>query len=218
MKLKLSSKQTSKLAITPQLQSAIKLLQMTAIEINQEIQNIFECNPLIEKEDACENYEEDNCEIHYSHYQDNIFKDHYNTVSTSEIIEKTSSEEDTLQKYLFWQTQLLSISDKDKSLAETIIDYINEDGYLIKEIFDIFDEIYHESDITIDELIAVQHLLQNLDPVGTCTNGIQESLLVQIQNISPRSEITNKAYLVINEFFEEYTEKKFNIIKKKFKY
>ena len=42
MKLNLSSKQTSKLSISTQLQNAIKLLQMSAVEINQEIQNIFE--------------------------------------------------------------------------------------------------------------------------------------------------------------------------------
>ena len=47
-KLNLSSIQTSKLALTPQLQNAIKLLQYSAIELNQEIQNIFESNPLIE--------------------------------------------------------------------------------------------------------------------------------------------------------------------------
>ena len=58
MKLNLSSKQTSKLSISTQLQNAIKLLQMSAVEINQEIQNIFESNPLIEKEDNCEEYEE----------------------------------------------------------------------------------------------------------------------------------------------------------------
>ena len=39
-----------------------------ADEINQEIQNIFESNPLIEKEDACEDFQEDNCTEHYLHY------------------------------------------------------------------------------------------------------------------------------------------------------
>ena len=41
MKLNLSTKNLSKISITPQLQNAIKLLQFSAIEINQEIQNIF---------------------------------------------------------------------------------------------------------------------------------------------------------------------------------
>ena len=52
MKINLTSKISSRLSITPQLQNAIKLLQMSAVEINQEIQNIFESNPLIEKEDS----------------------------------------------------------------------------------------------------------------------------------------------------------------------
>ena len=184
MKFNLSTKQSSKLAITPQLQNAIKLLQFTAVEINQEIQNIFESNPLIEKEDICEELQENICVDHYSHYDKDYAFTEKNTISTSEIIEKTSSEEDTLKSYLYWQINLLNISNSDKSLAETIIDYINDDGYLIKDIFEIFDDIYKNTDKTLDELIAVQHLLQNLDPIGTCTKNIQESLLVQIQNSS----------------------------------
>ena len=214
MKLNLSSKQTSKLSISTQLQNAIKLLQMSAVEINQEIQNIFESNPLIEKEDNCEEYEEDNCEEHYSHYKDYNSSENKSMISTSDIIEKTIAEEDSLQKYLIWQIQLLNISEQDKKIAETIIDYINNDGYLIKDILDIFYDIYDGSDISIDELIAVQHLIQNLDPVGTGTNGIQESLVIQVQNSDLESNIKNKTCLIINEYFKEYADKNFEIIMK----
>ena len=214
MKFNLSSKQTSKLSISTQLQNAIKLLQMSAVEINQEIQNIFESNPLIEKEDNCEEYEEDNCEEHYSHYKDYNLPENKSLVSVSDVIEKTAAEEDSLQQYLIWQIQLLNISEQDKKIAETIIDYINDDGYLIKDILDIFDDIYDGSDISIDELIAVQHLIQNLDPEGTGTNGIQESLVIQVQNSDLESNIINKTCLVINEFFKEYVDKNFQIIRK----
>ena len=213
MKFEISSKQVSKLAITPQLQNAIKLLQLSAVEINQEIQNIFESNPLIEKEDNCEEYAEDNCEDHYYHYSENYITENKNITSTSEIIEKTTSEEENLKKYLLWQIQLLNISEQDKKLSETIVDYINDDGYLIKDIVEIYDDVYTNSEITIDELIAVQHLLQNLDPIGTCTSGIQESLVTQIQNSNFESYIKNKAYITINEFFKEYTENKKTVIK-----
>ena len=214
MKLTLSSKQTSKLSITPQLQSAIKLLQYSAIEINQEIQNIFETNPLIEKEDNCEDYQEDNCETHYAHYPDIYLSKIDNLVSTSEIIEKTSSEEESLKDHLLWQVLLLNISDKDKSLAKSLVDYINDDGYLIKHIYEIFDEVCNSSEVTIDELVAVQHLMQNLDPVGTCTSGIQESLEVQLQNEEKSNDLKNIACIVINEFFEEYVSKEFLKIQK----
>ena len=213
MKINLTTKNVSKLAITPQLQNAIKLLQFTAVEINQEIQNIFESNPLIEKEDLCEEFEENNCIDHYAHYDKDFTSNIKSTVSTSEIIERTSSEEDTLQKHLMWQINLLNISENDKSLAESIIDYINDDGYLIKDIFEVFDDLYKNTETTVDELIAVQHLLQNLDPIGTCTKNIQESLLVQIQNTKGKSIIINKACTVVSEFFQEFTENKTKIIK-----
>ena len=214
MKFNLSSKQTSKLSISTQLQNAIKLLQMSAVEINQEIQNIFESNPLIEKEDNCEEYEEDNCEEHYSHYKDYNLNENKSMVSVSDVIEKTAAEEDSLQQYLIWQIQLLNISEQDKKIAETIIDYINNDGYLIKDILDIFYDIYDGSDISIDELIAVQHLIQNLDPEGTGTNGIQESLVIQVQNSDLESNIKNKTCLIINEYFKEYADKNFEVIMK----
>tara|TARA_B100001564_G_scaffold189716_1_gene159285 strand:- start:1230 stop:2597 length:1368 start_codon:yes stop_codon:yes gene_type:complete len=215
MKLNLSTKNLSKISITPQLQNAIKLLQFSAIEINQEIQNIFETNPLIEKEDLCEEYEDDNCTEHYLHYEkDFLPSNNINSISTSDIIERTSSEEDTLQSYLQWQVSLSNLSDNDKSIADSIIDYLNNDGYLVKDIFKIFDDIYLNTEISLDELIAVQHFLQNLDPVGTCTKDIQESLLVQVENSKENINLKNKALIILNEFFIEYTEKKTNIILK----
>ena len=209
MKLNLSARNLSKISITPQLKNAIKLLQFSAVEINQEIQNIFETNPLIEKEDLCEEFKDDNCTEHYLHYEkDFSYNNNVNSISTSDIIERTSSEEDTLQKYLQWQVNLSNLSDNDKSLADSIIDYVNNDGYLVKDIFEIFDDIYLNTEISLDELISVQHFLQNLDPIGTCTKNIQESLLVQIENSKENIDLKDKALILLNEFFTEYTENK----------
>ena len=117
---------------------------------------------------------------------------------------------------MIWQIHLLNISDKDKKLAELIIDYINDDGFLIKNIETIFDDVYLNSETSIDELIAVQHLIQNLDPIGTCCIGIQESLIVQLQNISPKTEIISKCQIILKDFFEEFVANEFNVIKKIF--
>ena len=215
MKARLIAKQVSKLSLSPQLQSAIKLLQMSAIEINNEIQKIFENNPLIEKEDSCEDFEYNECENHYSHYQANLLTGiRKQSISTSEIIEKVTADESNIKQHLMWQIHLLNISDKDKKLAELIIDYINDDGFLIKNIETIFDDVYLNSETSIDELIAVQHLIQNLDPVGTCCIGIQESLIVQLQNISPKTEIISKCQIILKDFFEEFVANEFNVIKK----
>jgi len=212
MKLNLSSKNVAKISITPQLQNAIKLLQYTAVEINQEIQNIFESNPLIEKEDACEDFQEDYCKEHYLHYDGDFSHISKSTISTTEVIEKTTHAEDTLQKHLLWQVHLSNMTDDDKLIAESIIDYVNNDGYLIKDILDIFDDLYLNSEITLDEVIAVQHFLQRLDPAGTCSKNIQESLLVQVQNTNENPNIKSKICILLNEFFQEYAENKTKII------
>ena len=218
MKARLIAKQVSRLSISPQLQNAIKLLQMSAIEINNEIQKIFENNPLIEKEDSCEDFEYDECENHYSHYQSNLLTGvGKQSISTSEIIESVSADETDIKRHLMWQIHLLNITDKDKKLAESIIDYINDDGYLIKNIETIFDDVYLNSETSIDELIAIQHLIQNLDPIGTCCIGIQESLIVQLQNIYPKTEIIRKCEIILKEFFDEFVANEFNLIKKNIK-
>ena len=215
MKASLIAKQISKLSLSPQLQNAIKLLQMSAVEINNEIQKIFEKNPLIEKEDNCEEYEYDECESHFSHYQSNLLTGAgKESVSTSEVIERVSIEKYNIKQHLMWQIHLLNISDKDKKLAELIIDYINDDGFLIKNIDSIFDELYLDSEISIDEIVAVQHLIQNLDPVGTCCIGIQESLIIQLQNIYPKTEILTKSQIIVKEFFDEFVANEFRIIRK----
>ena len=215
MKASLIAKQISKLSLSPQLQNAIKLLQMSAVEINNEIQKIFEKNPLIEKEDNCEEYEYDECESHFSHYQSNLLTGAgQESVSTSEIIERASVDKYNIKQHLMWQIHLLNISDKDKKLAELVIDYINDDGFLIKNIDSIFDELYLGSEISIDEIVAVQHLIQNLDPVGTCCIGIQESLIIQLQNIYPKTEILSKCQIIIKEFFDEFVANEFRIIRK----
>ena len=215
MKAGLIVKQISKLSLSPQLQNAIKLLQMSAVEINNEIQKIFEKNPLIEKEDNCEEYEYDECESHFSHYQSNLLTGAgKESVSTSEVIERVSIEKYNIKQHLMWQIHLLNISDKDKKLAELVIDYINDDGFLIKNIDSIFDELYLGSEISIDEIVAVQHLIQNLDPVGTCCIGIQESLIIQLQNIYPKTEILTKSQIIVKEFFDEFVANEFRIIRK----
>ncbi len=51
MKPSLHLRQSQHLALTPQLQQAIRLLQLSTLEINQEVARLLEENPLLERED-----------------------------------------------------------------------------------------------------------------------------------------------------------------------
>ena len=217
MKLGLQTNLTTKQTITPKLQHAIKILQLSAIELKQEIQNIFESNPLIEKIDSCDDYDSEECSIHFAHYEYEKLGKSYQDVNTTpitEIIEKTLIDEHNLKSHLSWQVELSNLSGNEHEIALTIIDYINDDGYLINSIETIYEDIYKDSDINIDEMIAVQHYIQNLDPVGTATSDIQESIQVQINNIEPQSKDTELAIVIVKEFFNEFINKKYEKITK----
>ena len=87
-------------------------------------------------------------------------------------IEKTIAEEDSLQKYLIWQIQLLNISEQDKKIAETIIDYINNGSS--------FDSVKLEEDFKI-----------NVEDTNRCP--FYSGLIIKNIKVGPSSkELQNK--------------------------
>ena len=78
---------TNSLSMTPELQQAVKILQLSALDLNAEIQKIFEENPLIEKKDDCKELSLGECSSHYLHYSG--AKNNFEPNKISEIIEKT---------------------------------------------------------------------------------------------------------------------------------
>ena len=154
---------TNSLSMTPELQQAVKLLQLSALDLNAEIQKIFEENPLIEKTDDCKELSLGACSSHYLHYSGT--KNNFEPNKISEIIEKTYTSERSLKEHLEWQIELINLSDKDKNIAKIIIDYINPNGYISCSIESIYEELLKDEDTSIDEIFAIQQLIQSLDPV-----------------------------------------------------
>ena len=130
---------TNSLSMTPELQQAVKILQLSALDLNAEIQKIFEENPLIEKKDDCKELSLGECSSHYLHYSG--AKNNFEPNKISEIIEKTYTSERSLKEHLEWQIELINLSDKDKNIAKIIIDYINPNGYISCSIESIYEEL-----------------------------------------------------------------------------
>ncbi|MFT4836661.1 MAG: RNA polymerase sigma-54 factor, partial [Psychromonas sp.] len=146
------------LAMTPQLQHAIKLLQLSTLDLQQEIQNILDSNPLLEQEDNNGTQEViaklDSSQIDTSEAitqqelsndlpAENNWEESYSEYSNSSTTSPSSSSsyegEDniyqgesstSLQDHLIWQMQLTPFSDTDLLIAEALIDSIDESGYL----------------------------------------------------------------------------------------
>jgi len=152
------------LKMTPQLQQAIRLLQLSALELQQEIQTTIEANPLLELEEEetdelvntveASNEEQDPQELDLEH--SDLFKDDLQVDTSWDDIYPTSSsgagsagsEEDdgwetrnstpeSLYQHLLSQLNLTPLSDADKAIAIALIDALDERGYLTDSLADI---------------------------------------------------------------------------------
>ncbi len=225
MKISIQSKLSQNLSMTPQMQQAIRLLQLSNMELQVEIQEALESNMMLEiieetsmENDGIEKLEENNLDatqeisaakepedIPDELAVDSVWEDTYesglyeNRVSTSQIYENTesadlesqNSHKETLGEHLLWQLNLTPISDIDRAIATTIIDALDDDGYLNSDLTEIHCLLNKESDgentaneeseIELDEIEAVLHMIQRMEPTGIAARDLKECLLLQLR-------------------------------------
>ena len=223
MKPSLQQKISQGLAMTQQLQQAIFLLQLSSIELKAEIQEKLESNVMleIEEDEVGENSnEQSEIEKASSNNQiedtdiETIGEENFENTSTNK---KTNSEnqstafefeeEDgrykTLQEHLRWQLNLIPISDNDKVIAETIIDSLNDDGFLDCTLENILETIGSELEETgLEEVEAVLKIIQSLDPVGVGARDLKECLLIQLRQFDQEKQKVQKAKELIDGYFD----------------
>ena len=221
------------LSMTPQLQQAIKLLQLSSLELQQEIQQIFETNPMLEKdeENSSEPQEtsdnEDNSDSSLSAEQDitnandqisdelpidsnweDIYQEPnvYNETpkeALPDVYENESSSNNSLQEHLRQQINLINLSDTDRIIGITLIDEIDNDGYLTDSVENIYQGLLESfAELELDEVEAIRHLIQHLDPVGTAVSNLAECLSVQLNTLAPETAFLEQAKEVVQNYID----------------
>src|SRR5690606_32532854 len=95
-----------------------------------------------------------------------------------------TSDGESLQTHLLWQLNLLpGLSDTDKLIAVTLVDALNEQGYLEESIDDLVAAFDPALEIEADEVEAVLHRLQHLEPAGVFARDLRECLLLQLRQL-----------------------------------
>ena len=187
MKLSLQLKLGQHLAMTPQLQQAIKLLQLSNFDLHQEVAQLLESNPMLEPDEAVDEPEKEfSAQVTVS---DN-WRDHYPAAAGGSSwggeafdFETGSSEEDNLRDHLLWQLNLTPMSNRDRSIAFAIIDAIDVNGMLSVDLDSIPASFDPDSRIGPDEALAVLHRIQQFDPIGVGSRDLAECLLLQLDQI-----------------------------------
>jgi RNA polymerase sigma-54 factor len=221
------------LTMTPQLQQAIRLLQLSTVELHTEIQNALDSNPMLEgdlegeSQDARDIGEPDRSQESVAADMDaplsteraetmpdelpvdSNWDDIFDTGSTSysapgpderrDNYEAVTVSRGDLQDHLNWQLGLTNLSETDRLIATTLIDAINEDGYLTQDIAEIHRNLSEEKEIEADEIEAVLHRIQQFDPVGVGARNLGECLILQLGQFDPDTPWLKEAGIVIRD-------------------
>ena len=199
MKQNLQFKASQHLSLTPQLQQSIKLLQMSSVELNQELEILIQQNPLIEmieEEDEEENkntspisQEETSFEIsNHQESQEPIYEheinwdDEYTKDNYAESTDYQEPASQTLKQYLEDIFHLIPINEKDQAIISLLIDSINEDGYLEEPLDYFLASIPKEYEVSIQEIESLLKLLQKQAPPGIGARDLIECLTLQLES------------------------------------
>ncbi|MDP5325495.1 MAG: RNA polymerase factor sigma-54 [Litorivicinaceae bacterium] len=222
MKQSLQLRIGQSLTMTPQLQQAIKLLQMSTLDLHEEIERTLEENPLLEREEELEHYAEPEVtetvnDMDYDAIEVAVETqwsdtDHLDSVrpmtrtasdEEMESFESRTAVTTTLADHLLWQLNLMPLTERDQLIAVVLVDSLNEDGFLEAQLDEIHESLADDlPDIEDDEILCVLHQIQRLDPVGVACWTLQETLLIQLEQIQQLGGDVTLPHTIIRDYID----------------
>ena len=225
MKQALQLKLGQQLTLTPQLQQAIKLLQLSTLDLQQTITETLESNPLLDEEDTLVD-QVDNALKESVDFSETVSEDIPGTElqvdaawedvmpsaapssssqsmgdSDMNFAERDSLPE-TLQSHLLWQLNLTRFSAADHTIALAFIDAVDVDGRLTQTAEQIHQGLGSD-DIELDEIMAVLHRLQHFEPTGVFAADLRECLLIQLRQMTVDAPHRETAGLLVSRHIEQ---------------
>ncbi|MDX1498564.1 MAG: RNA polymerase factor sigma-54 [Woeseiaceae bacterium] len=200
------------LTMTPQLQQAIRLLQLPVLDLNAQIQDALEENIMLEMEDlpdVPQTTSETTAEVEAIRAEDTwqatasarIADGGWNGEGRP-ITEFADESGQTLRDHLLWQLEMEHFEPREVVIGEAIIDSINDDGYLtasLEEIGAILDE---ETGITAGEIEKTLAKVQAMDPVGVGARSLGECLVLQLGQLEPDTPGLDLAAAIAREHLD----------------
>lgn len=233
--LNLALRQTQKLILSPQMQQAIKILQLPLMDLRNEIQQEIATNPLLEEKDMklSESRADDKSRDEIQKEVD--FKEEFETLSRlddewkdyfrqSNYTKRSSSEEDeqrkffedsitikeSLSEHLLNQLSVSAVDPEMKTLCEMVIGNIDNNGYL--SLTD--EEIAQNANAELDEVEEAIDLIQKFHPLGVGARNLKECLFIQLLRLGQGDSLPAK---IINNHLDDLGKRKYPQIAKALK-
>ncbi|MBQ3059221.1 MAG: RNA polymerase factor sigma-54 [Desulfovibrio sp.] len=203
LELRQQLKLAQQLIMTPQLQQAIKLLQLSRVELLETVQQELLENPFLEeasvdepadtapaeRRDAVEEGVYDRELARDASWEDYLgeFASTPRQVQAREFesadelspLEARYSAKPSLEGHLLWQLRLSTLNEQQKSIGEIIIGNLGPSGYLQATL----EEIAALAEADMDEVRFVLERVQLFDPVGVAARDARECLLIQLKSL-----------------------------------
>ena len=181
------------LTMTPQLQQAIRLLQLPVLDLNAQIQEALEENIMLEMEDlpdvpttSAESTAEVEAikadELWQTRSAERIQDGGWNGEGrpVSEFADESGQ---SLRDHLLWQIEMEHFSPREVVIGEAIVDSINDDGYLEAELDDILASLDETPPATEKEVERTLTKIQHLDPIGVGARSLSECIVLQLSQL-----------------------------------
>jgi len=197
LKPSLQLKLGQSLTMTPQLQQAIRLLQLPILDLNAQIQEALEENIMLEMEDLPDvprTSSDTTAEV------ETIKADEFWQTRAAErsqdsgwngegrpISDFADESGETLHEHLYWQLEIENFTMREALIGEALVDSINDDGYLTADIDEIISSLHEQPPVTVEEAEAALAKLQRLDPVGVGARSLSECIIRQIEQLDPET-------------------------------
>lgn len=208
------------LKLTPQLTQAIKLLAMSTLELEQEISSLLESNPVLEREEDREDFDDTGSEPTDDREPDSEdgIDDRLDLDAADELADwrdapgPQTPDDDGEREFagaaadlhgeLAWQLAMRPLSPQDRAIAAAMIDAIDDDGYLRASDADLIAALQPEWSVGSDELAVVRHLIQQCDPPGVGARDLRECLLLQLR-AQKTDPVRDLALRIVGDWLEQ---------------
>lgn len=202
-----SIQQTQKLALTPQMEQSLSVLQMGTEELNQCIEEEVLSNPMLdyakepEKKEVRRSQGEGIGYYSKKKTEDTDYQSYLNAIADEK------SEDTELAEYLRMQLYTKKISPRRQKIGEYLIECLEESGYLKMDM----DELAKGIGLSKEELEREIRFMQTLEPCGVFARDLKECLLLQVEG---EEQMQRQARLLIEKYLDEIAQNKIPQISK----
>ncbi len=202
-----SIQQTQKLALTPQMEQSLSVLQMGTEELNQCLEEEVLSNPMLdyakepEKKEVRRSQGEGIGYYSRKKTEDTDYQSYLNAIADEK------SEDTELAEYLRMQLYTKKISPRRQKIGKYLIECLEESGYLKMDM----DELAKGIGLSKEELEREIRFMQTLEPCGVFARDLKECLLLQVEG---EEQMQRQARLLIEKYLDEIAQNKIPQISK----